>query len=625
LSDETVVAKQSAPGEFNRLRIGARSSILSLYVCRNLAGNRTGEHRRRVNVSRIWDLRSGDADDNRTSPYGRGLWGVILSAALDFNIVKASIAFLALILGPALLVGVAPPLAVSAGRLKLHVLALGRTYPLTVLIISALVAAAMFRIGRPLVSRVIDHFWTLHYTLVFPLFVALRETIRVVAERIPGRPVTLQQLDRRRRAGSTLAALLFAAAGAGLAWTAGFSLDLGLIEAGELRPGFAIASALRNAATILGISTVIESMFWFWRELMLRDPVLDWTPGPIEAGSRFARVAHLSDLHVVGERYGYRMEDGMQGPQGNQCVQNAIRKVSAMLGSVPLDRVLITGDVTDAGTRAEWAELLDLLREHPEVRARMSFVPGNHDVNIVDRSHPALPDLPWSAGQALRKLRVLLALDEIQGDRAHLVDRASGKPGPLLRDYLRRDGRMELLRDLARSGSWRGRREMSRTWETIFPLVEPAGNGCGLILLNSNARSHFSLTNAIGVIDRAQLATLRSVLQCFTEQPWAILLHHQVVEYPLTSISLRDRIGLALINAPDVLAAIAPHARRILILHGHRHRDWIGACGELVLCSAPSVTMGSYGIYCGSFHVHQVAFPKGGGIRLTATERIQVA
>jgi 3',5'-cyclic AMP phosphodiesterase CpdA len=257
----------------------------------------------------------------------------------------------------------------------------------------------------------------------------------------------------------------------------------------------------------------------------------------------------------------------------------------------------------------------------------MSFVPGNHDVNIVDRSHPALPDLPWSADQALRKMRVLLALDEIQGNRAHLIDRSSGKPGPLLRDYLRSGGRMELIRDLAQSGSRRGRREMARTWETIFPLVEPPGDhGYGLILLNSNARSHFSLTNAIGLIDRAQLAALRSVLKCFPEQPWVILLHHQVVEYPLASIPLCDRIGLALINAPDLLAVLAPHARRTLVLHGHRHRDWIGVCGGVVLCSAPSVAMGSCGseVSSGSFHIHQLAFPQGGGIRLSNTERVQV-
>jgi 3',5'-cyclic AMP phosphodiesterase CpdA len=532
-----------------------------------------------------------------------------------------------LILAPALLVGVAPPLAFSAGRLKLHALAFGRAHPLTVLFVLALIAAATIWVYRPLLGRFVDYFWTLHYTLVFPLFVAVRETIRVVAEQIPGRPVTPQQLHRRRRVGSILAALFFAAAGAGLAWTAGFTLDLGWAEIRDLRLGSAITSALRNAAAILGVSTVIESMFWLRRELMLREPVLDWSPAPMEAGSRCARVAHLSDLHVVGERYGYRMESGMHGPQGNLDVQNAILRVSTMLDSVPLDRILITGDVTDAGTRAEWVELLDLLREHPELRTRTSFVPGNHDLNIVDRAHPALLDLPWSMAQALRKLRVLLALDEIQGDRAHLVDPTSGKPGPLLRDYLRRDGRMEMLRELAQSGSRRGRREISKTWEMIFPLVEPAGDdGCGLILLNSNARSHFSLTNAIGVIDRGQLSALRSVLRCFSEQPWAILLHHQVVEYPLTSISLRDRIGLALINAPDVLAAMVPHAQRIIVLHGHRHRDWIGVCGGIVLCSAPSVTMGSEGseIHRG-FHVHQFAYPKGGGIRLSATERVQAA
>jgi hypothetical protein len=169
---------------------------------------------------------------------------------------------------------------------------------------------------------------------------------------------------------------------------------------------------------------------------------------------------------------------------------------------------------------------------------------------------------------------------------------------------------------------------MARTWNMIFPLVEPARNDdYGLILLNSNTRSHFSLTNAIGVIDRPQLAALRSILRNSSSQSWLILLHHQVVEYPLTSISLRDRIGLALMNAPDVLAALAPHARRILVLHGHRHRDWIGACGGLVICSAPSVALGSYGgeMYRGSFYIHKLGFDAGSGIRLTATEHVKAA
>lgn len=581
-----------------------------------------------MTVSRIWDVRCGDAGDNRTSPYSRGLWGLVLSAALDFNILKASVAFLALIVGPALLIGLVPSLLFSLGGLKLHVAGFGRNHPLMVLATLALLAGMAFWLVRPLLSRAIDHFWDLHYTLVFPIFVALRETVRIVAERVPVRPVTPQQLHRRRRAGSVVAALIFAAAGGGLAWMVGVSSGLHLVEAGQVRPWTAAASALSNAAAILGISTMIESLFWLWRELTLGDPVLDWNPSAADPGLGAVRVAHLSDLHVVGERYGYRMESGTVGPQGNQCVQRALRELSAIHASIPIDRVLVTGDVTDSGTRAEWAEFLDLLRDHPGLWTRLSFVPGNHDLNIVDRSHPALLDLPWSADQALRKLRVLLTLDEIQGDRARLVDRASGRPGPLLCDYLRKDGRLALLRDLARCGSWRGRREMARTWNAIFPLVEPAGNdGYGLILLNSNARSHFSLTNAIGVIDRPQLAALRLILRNSSSQAWLILLHHQIVEYPLTSISLRDRIGLALINAPDVLAALAPHARRILVFHGHRHRDWIGACGGVVLCSAPSVALGSYGseMYRGSFHIHELAIDEARDLRMTTAERVKVA
>ncbi len=581
-----------------------------------------------MTVSGIWDLRRGDAGDNRTSPYGRGFWGIIASAALDFSILKASVAFLLLILGPALILGMAVPAAFLLARLKLHLASFAGSGLLPAILVVALLAAGAFWIGRPLLARAVNSFWHLHYALVFPAFVMLRETLRIAAERFPGSPLTPQELYRRRRAGSVLAAFLFAAAGALLAWAVGASAGFQLMAGGQFRPWAAVMSGLGNAALILGLATVIESIYWLRTELMFSSPVLGWNPGLEQEGWATARVAHLSDLHVVGERYGYRMESGTLGPQGNECILEALRKLSDTSASVAIERILVTGDVTDAGTRAEWAEFLDLLREYPALCSRMSFVPGNHDVNIVDRAHPALLDLPWSTGQALRKLRVILALDEVQGGRAHLVDHASGAPGPSLHEYLREGSRAELLRGLAQCGSPAGRREIAKIWEPIFPLVEPSGNsGYGLILLNSNARSHFSLTNAIGVVDRQQLAALRSILRRDSAQAWMILLHHHLVEYPLTCIGLRDRVGLALINACDVLAAIAPHAARVLVLHGHRHRDWIGACGGVVLCSAPSATLGSYGgeMYQGSFRVHAIATSPGGGIRLTATERVKVA
>jgi hypothetical protein len=82
------------------------------------------------------------------------------------------------------------------------------------------------------------------------------------------------------------------------------------------------------------------------------------------------------------------------------------------------------------------------------------------------------------------------------------------------------------------------------------------GYRCTVILLNSNPQSHFALTNAIGVVGPSQLKTLRRLLRN-SANPWLVLLHRQVAEYPVKSIGLRERIGLAFVNAPDLLAVIA--------------------------------------------------------------------
>jgi hypothetical protein len=59
-------------------------------------------------------------------------------------------------------------------------------------------------------------------------------------------------------------------------------------------------------------------------------------------------VAHLSDLHVVGERYGYPMEAGTDGVCGNRMVRNALRRLAAMHDVAPFHLVLMAGDITDA-------------------------------------------------------------------------------------------------------------------------------------------------------------------------------------------------------------------------------------------------------------------------------------
>lgn len=576
---------------------------------------------------RIWDLRRGDSEDDRTSPHGRGLRSLILSAVLEFNYLKAPIGFLALFVAPALLIGIAPSVVAAYGRLMLRAPALAGDSPIVMSVVFLMLAAVALWIGRPLFAIARENFWHLHYSLVLPIFVVLRELLRAVVEKFRGRAMTAEQLDRGRRVCAVIAALIFAGGGLSVAVTVEVSFGLGLVDIVHARWRPLATAALSNAAVILGVSSALESLYWIWRELSLKGAVLDWVTAPVDPGASIVRVAHLSDLHIVGERYGCRMEAGTDGPRGNRVIRSALRKLDAIHAVTPVDRVLMTGDITDAGTRAEWAEFIDLLRGCPEIRRRLFLVPGNHDVNIIDRANPGRLDLPLSIGQSLRKLRVVLALDALSGDRLHVVERGTGRLGPSLKDFLRLGRRADALRGLAHRGTLRGRREMTRVWEAMFPLVEPPtpGTRYGVILLNSNARSHFALTNAIGVVGPSQLKALRRLLRN-SANPWLVLLHHQVAEYPVTSIGLRERIGLALVNAPDLLAVIAPHSRRVIVLHGHRHKDWIGVCGNVVLCSAPSTSLGggSADNYRGSFHLHQLAVETGGGITLKATERVQV-
>ena len=102
----------------------------------------------------------------------------MLAAAFEFNFLKALIVFLALIVAPALLLGLGLSLAVTYGRLVLHAMEMaGRSPALGLAWLALLIGFAVWA-GRPLLPVGFDNFRQLHYTLVFPIFVALRELLR---------------------------------------------------------------------------------------------------------------------------------------------------------------------------------------------------------------------------------------------------------------------------------------------------------------------------------------------------------------------------------------------------------------------------------------------------------------
>src|SRR5215469_2802198 len=97
-------------------------------------------------------------------------------------------------------------------------------------------------------------------------------------------------------------------------------------------------------------------------------------------------------------------------------------------------------------------------------------------------------------------------------------------------------------------------------WVKAFPMVVPPGqdDGLGIILLNSNADTHFSFTNALGMIPIEQIRGIEIAIAQYPRACWVIALHHHPVEYPRPAKALSERIGTALINGHWFIRRLKP-------------------------------------------------------------------
>ena len=269
------------------------------------------------------------------------------------------------------------------------------------------------------------------------------------------------------------------------------------------------------------------------------------------------------------------------------------------------------------------------LSAHPGLRERLLILPGNHDVNIVDRANLERLELPGSPGGALRRIRFLAACAALQGGRVHVVDRRARRLGPTLAAFLAEGGRATALARFADEGRVpRGAPDPRAVWEAAFPMVVPpaAPDGMGALLLDSNAQTHFSFTNALGILPALQLRAAEAVVARHPAARWLVCLHHHLVEYPLPGAPLAARVGTALVNGHWAVARLRRLAPRITVLHGHRHFDWAGECGGLRILSAPSPVMGVPGDPADR-HVWLHAFAPGadGSLEILAPERVDLA
>jgi hypothetical protein len=565
------------------------------------------------------DPRNGDVEDDASSTVSKTLLGHAAGMLVEISFPKLALAIFSLVVVPALTVGAAPIALAWYFRSVADKLSVGFHLSFGLLVLAAALFVAWFW-GLRAFRFVEQSFWSLSATLVQPLYTAIRELI--------GRAIEALAPDRRyaaaRSSAGLVAGVLIALVAAAFAWGLGPLPRFAVPLAGPQDLWPAAEIALRNAAWAVAVYVMIAAPAWSLAEAWAgtpQDMPRDWP-----AGAPRWRVAHLSDIHLVGTRYGFRLECGRDGPRGNGRFLRALDLLEAEHAAHPLDWILVTGDITDAARNEEFIAFEEAMAAHPALRARMLIIPGNHDVNIVDRANPARLELPIAPGGTLRRLRMLSAMARLQGGQVHVVDRAAKRLGPTLDDFLAADGRAALLARFVDRGRLRDGHATRVVWDDIFPLVAPppTPDGLGVLLLDSNGRTHFSFTNALGIVDATQLHAAEAVMLAYPAARWLLCLHHHLVEYPRPGAKLADRIGTALVNGHWVVWRLRSEARRIVALHGHRHYDWMGECGGLRIVSAPSPTMGALDPEERWFWLHGFAPGEGGSLAMLAPRRVVV-
>jgi hypothetical protein len=296
----------------------------------------------------IIDPRFGDIEDDASSTKSRSLLSLAGSLLVEISLTKLIVAWVLLLILPGLLIGLAPMLISSwliAVTNKMASLVIGVW---SVLLIGGLLALGWFG-WRPLFRWVELSFWSLNSVVVQPAYAACREALRHLAERLFARRLGDVKRGKLRATTAAVAGIvvfLLAALVVLWAWPDAYLFS----DISELKSWSRVASiALANSAVMVAAYLGVAALLWGFADAAMDPPrTLKAFQTAPSAAPRW-RIAHLSDVHGVGERYGFRLESGRLGPRGNERFKRLLRQLDAIHAREPLDCVLITGDMTDAG------------------------------------------------------------------------------------------------------------------------------------------------------------------------------------------------------------------------------------------------------------------------------------
>ena len=576
-----------------------------------------------ADFAQIVDPRQGDIEDDASSTKRRSMLSLAGSLLVEISLPKLILAWILLLVVPGLLLGLAPIVVTSWLGIVTNKITSAFIGIWSALLFIGLIALAWFG-WRALFRMIEKNFWALNSIVVQPGYAAAREILRHLVEKLFARHASDAARARLRAAAAGIAGLIVSGLAILIFWLVWPSAHL-FGQASEVTDWRDIVPvALANSIVVITAYFAVAALIWGFADATMAQPrgLKTFHTGPVKG--RSWRVAHLSDIHVVGERYGFRVESGRSGPRGNDRTRRLFAMLEKIDAEDKLDVILITGDMTDAGISTEWVAFFDILAEFPKLAGRVLLLPGNHDLNIIDRSNPARMDLPTSPDRRLRQIRALSAMNAVQGARVRIIDPKAGRLGATLEQSLApHAAEMRRFADAARPLL---SKTLPEVWTQSFPMVLPPEreDGLGIILLNSNADTHFSFTNALGMVSAAQVNGIKIACEAYPKACWIIALHHHVIEYPWAAKALSERIGTALINGNWFIRSLKPLAERAILMHGHRHIDWIGECAGLRIVSAPSPVMEVTNEKPTAFYIHTLAGAPGRRLELLPPERIVI-
>ena len=574
----------------------------------------------------VIDPRGGDIEDDASSTKRRSMLSLAGSLLAEISLPKLLLAWTLLLVVPALTLGVAPIIV----SLWIDTFALKFTTALagiwSLLLVMLVVAVGWFG-GRQLFRLVESSFWSLNALAVQPVYAMCREALSQLTDKLLPSDVPWAKRAKSRSVTAAVSGVLIC----------GLSLVVLMFVWPSTRlyvefwtiPSDLVIVGLANSIALVAAYVAVGALVWGFADAAMPQPrdldrIDARAPEDRAPNNRTWRIAHLSDIHVVGGQYGFRLESGRSGTRGNDRLKRTLARLDEIHAEDPLDAVLITGDITDAGLSTEWAEFHDALASHPKLAQRVLIIPGNHDLNIVDRANPARVDLPTSPNKRLRRLRALSAMGKVQGQRVRVVDRRNRCLGESLAQALQPHAAgMATFADTGRPWLFRALTEL---WSNVFPMVLPPDrdDGLGIILLDSNADTHFSFTNALGMVSTDQHRGVEIAIAQYPQACWVVALHHHVVEYPRAANAISERIGTALINGNWFVRRLQSFADRIVLMHGHRHVDWMGECAGLPILSAPSPCMEITDDLPSYFYIHTLAVGPDSCLRLLSPRQVTV-